>query len=207
MRIFIIIITCFLWFSVVGADKDVLAEIEKKPDIFHLAQDVSFTYGIGSYSALGVQSHTIGQFSIWETKHAVGSIDLGILFGFQGEPQTLQYMQTDGINTETYRLHTLVTVGTSFHMGRKRNYTLGVHIFGGWTHVWSKAEADRDDLDFNSYVSDNYGHYNFGGILRFDWKFHKYVGMSLHAAAPFPVSPSYITTLFHVGAGLVIYPL
>jgi len=179
--------------------------IEKVPD-FHFVSDISFTYGIGIYSAMGVQLHNLGQLSSWNTKYAYGSFDVGVLLGFQAEPQALQYMSTEGIDTETYRLNSWVTIGKSFFMGRKRNYALGLHFFGGWTHVWSKAVADRDDLDFNSEVSDNYGHYNFGGILRFDWKFYKYLGMSLHAAAPFPVGPSYVNTLFHVGIGLAIYP-
>lgn len=194
----VILTVLFLFFCLSAEDKPAVS--------FHLTEDISFTYGIGIYSALGFQSHTSGQLSVWETKHAAGSLDAGIILGFQGEPQALQYLATDGIETETYRLNSWAAVGTSFHMGKKRNYTLGVHFFGGWTHLWTKAAADRDDLDFNSSVSDNYGHYNFGGILKFDWRFYKYLGISIHAAGPFPVGPSYITTLFHVGLGLTVYP-
>jgi hypothetical protein len=45
----------------------------------------------GAYSALGGLLHGVGQRTVWNAGSATGSLDLGLLVGFQGEPQWLQY--------------------------------------------------------------------------------------------------------------------
>ena len=90
-------------------------------------------------------------------------------------------------------------------VGRFRQSTFGLHIFAGWTHVFSQASMKRDDLGIDASLSDDYGLPNVGGVLKYDYRFSDYVGFDVQAVGPFPVQPSYVTTLFHVGTGLSFY--
>ncbi len=171
----------------------------------HVALDATATYGIGAWSALGAQLHGLGQVPVWNAGLATGSFDFGLLLGVQDEPEALQYGVAAGQDNDAVRLNAWVTAGHSFHMGRRRLATLGVHLFAGWTHVWSWASVVDDGLDLDASASDDYGLPNAGAILRFDYRFSDWVGFHLHAAAPFGVGSSYVNTLFHVGLGLTGY--
>jgi hypothetical protein len=171
----------------------------------HTTVDATFTYGIGGYGALGVQLHGLEQLSAWNTRLATGSFDFGLVLGFQDEPQALQYGTLAGQTNDAQRLNLWVTVGHTFHMGDRRRVGLGFHLFNGWTHEWSQAALNDPKHMINAKVSDNYGLFNTGGMLKFDYRFSNYVGLSIQAVAPWPVTPSYVTTLFHVGIGLTGY--
>jgi len=171
----------------------------------HATVDATFTYGIGGYSALGVQAHAVGQLSVWNTRRATGTFDFGLVLGFQDEPQVLQYEIPAGQSNNAQRLNAWVTVGHTFHVGHRRRLGLGVHLFNGWTHVWSQAALKDPKHMVDQKLSDNYGLFNTGGMLKLDYRFSKYVGLSVQIVGPWPVAPSYVTTLFHVGIGLTGY--
>lgn len=173
----------------------------------HATLDATATYGIGVYSALGVQLHGVGQLGAWEASRAAGSFDFGLVAGIQDEPQSLQYLSVRGLKNDAQRLNLWATLGHTFHLGRERRAGLGLHLFGGWTHVWSTASVDRPDLALRGAVADDYGVLNVGGMLKFDYRFSKYLGFTVQAVGPFPVQPSMVSTLFHVGIGLTGYIL
>lgn len=171
----------------------------------HFTLDATATYGIGVYSALGGQLHGVGQRTVWNLGSATGSLDLGLVLGFQDEPQWLQYEVPKHLSNDAQRIHTWVTAGHTFHLGQQRRVGLGAHLFGGWTHVFSQAKVDDPSHGIQSKLADNYGVFNAGAVVKFDYRFSEYVGASVQAAYPFPISPSYVSTLFHVGVGLTAY--
>lgn len=171
----------------------------------HVTLDATATYGIGAYSALGAQVHAVGHVPVWNTELATGTFDFGQLLGFQDEPQLFQYDVPEGLDNDAQRLNLWWTLGHSFYIGRYRQSTFGLHLFAGWTHVFSQASMKRDDLAIDASLSDDYGLFNVGGMLKYDYRFSDYVGFDVQAVGPFPVQPSYVTTLFHVGTGLSFY--
>jgi hypothetical protein len=60
-------------------------------------------------------------------------------------------------------------------------------------------------LGIDRSASDDYGRFNVGAILQYDYRFSEWIGLDVQAVGPFPVQPSYVTTLFHVGIGLTAY--
>jgi hypothetical protein len=178
----------------------------ERPGTLHLTTDATFTYGIGGYSALGAQLHAVGQLTIWNRSAASGSFDFGAALGFQDEPMALQYGVGKGQTNDAQRLHTWATVGTTFHLGRQRRAGLGVHLFGGWTQMWSQARLVRPDLGIDRKLDDSYGVWTSGAMLKFDYRFSRHLGATVQAAVPcWGAQPSYVATIFHVGAGLTAY--
>jgi hypothetical protein len=171
----------------------------------HVTLDAAATYGIGGYSALGAQLHAVGQLPVWNTGFATGTFDFGVVLGWQDEPEALQYAVPPTQDNDAQRLNAWVTAGHSFHMGQRRRATLGVHLFAGWTHVWSWATVVDERLDLDASASDDYGLFNAGALVKFDYRFSEWIGCHVQAAAPFGVGSSYVTTLFHVGIGLTAY--
>ncbi len=171
----------------------------------HVTLDATATYGIGAYSALGAQLHGVGYVPVWNTGYATGSLDFGALLGVQDEPQLFQYAVPEGLSNDARRINAWLTVGHSFHLGLLRRVRFGVHLFGGWTHVFTTATANDPVHGIHMSVSDNYGLPNVGGMLKLDYRFSRYLGLDVQAVGPFPVEPSYVTTLFHVGVGLTAY--
>ncbi len=152
-----------------------------------------------------MQLHGLEQLSVWNTRLATGSFDVGLVMGFQDEPQALQYGVSPGQTNDAQRLNLWVTVGHTFHLGHRRRIGLGVHLFTGWTQEWTHAALNDPKHMINARVSDRYGLFNTGGMLKLDYRFSKYIGLTIQAVAPWPVTPSYVTTLFHVGVGLSGY--
>jgi len=177
----------------------------EKAHRLHTTVDATFTYGIGGYSALGMQVHALEQLSVWDRRGVTGSFDFGLVAGFQDEPQALQYGINPGQTNDAQRLNVWATVGHTFHLGFRRRVGLGFHLFNGWTQVWSQAAVVAPKHALNLRVSDSYGLFNTGGMLKLDIRFSKYVGLSLQIVAPWPVTPSYVNTLFHVGIGFTGY--
>lgn len=169
----------------------------------HIVMHASATYGIGGYSALGAQLQPLAQFSVWNSDGATGSLDIGFVLGWQIEPEVLQYGVATNLDNEAHRLNAWVVAGHTFHLGDRRS-SLGLHLFAGWTHVWSVAEYD-DPNRFARATSDDYGLPNLGGSLTFAYRFSDFVGFHLQAAGPFQTGSSYVNTLFHVGLGLSVY--
>ncbi len=171
----------------------------------HFTLDATATYGIGTYSALGAQLHFVAFTPVWTTSRATGSIDLGVLVGAQDEPQFLQYTSEPYFKSDLERLNTWVTLGHTIHFGPNRRAGLGLHLFAGWTQDWASFSIHYPAAGLAGSLKDSYGIGNVGGMLKFDYRFSDWVGLSVQAVGPFPVGPSFITTLFHVGLGLCFY--
>ncbi len=178
----------------------------EKAGRLHVTVDLIFTYGIGAYSALGAQTHALGQVSVWNTRHATGTFDFGVLLGAQREPMALQYGAAPGQTNDAQRLNAWASIGHTLHLGARRRSGLGLHLFAGWTHVWSQAKVVNAELAIDRRVRDDYGLLNSGLMLKYDYRFSRYVGLRIEATAPFwSVQPSYVATIFHVGVGLTGY--
>ncbi|HEX2572513.1 MAG TPA: hypothetical protein VH877_23400 [Polyangia bacterium] len=172
----------------------------------HMRLDAAATYAIGGYSALGVQLHLTGYTPVWNTRRATGTFDVGLLLGWQNEPQFVEFPRPPRfLSNDTHRLNAWATVGHSFYIGQHRRFSLGLHVFAGWTHVWSVAAINDTARALKTRYSDNYGLFNAGALLKFDYRFSRYLGLTAHIGAPFQFQPSYVATLAQVGIGLTGY--
>jgi hypothetical protein len=172
----------------------------------HLALDGDFTYGIGTQSALGAQLRLTGYTAVWNTRYATGTIDVGVQFAYANEPTALapwlHGVDTDGAG---HRIQALVTVGHTFHMGRRRRVAFGLHLFGGLNHWISSYTLRYPNEGVSGSGTVTRDHFVTGAELKLSYRFSKHVGLNLVAGAPFPTESSYVVGMFFIGAGLTFY--
>lgn len=171
----------------------------------HVDLDALFTYSIGGQSALGGELITTVGAASWQKPKVGGSLDIGLLTGFQAEPWSMApWIDHDTTTGMTSRVRLLPSVGHSFHFGSKTQVSFGLHLYGGLV-VWTSSGRivlPEHDIDRQETVTRAVG--DVGGMLRLQVRPHPVVGASILIGGPFYglTSSSYAVDLFTVGAGL-----
>jgi len=174
----------------------------------HLRLEGDFIYGIGGQSFFGAQAHLMAYRGLWSTRHAIGSLDLGLRLAYGNEPTwAAPWIDRDQVTGATHRVQALLTAGHTFHMGRRRRAALGMHLHGGLNH-WRSAyalEYAQEDVHGKAVVRRN--RFITGAEATFAYRFSRHVGANVTLGGPFPSQSSYLVGLFFVGAGLSFYVL
>jgi hypothetical protein len=169
----------------------------------HVDLDALFTYSIGSQSALGGELLATVPVRAWDARRVTGTVDAGLLVGAQFEPSALApWVDHDTTTALQTHLRELPSVGHTYRFGRQRQIGLGVHVYGGMVWWRSAATVDLDAQDVHGSTVVSRVVPDAGAFLRFTWRPHPVVGLSILAGAPFGVTTSYVVDLFTVGAGL-----
>lgn len=172
----------------------------------HLLLDAAFTYGIGGQSELGAQMGLTGYTAVWNTGHATGTLDVGAQVSYGNEPIALApWLAGGNADGAGHRLQLLVTAGHTLHLGARRRFALGLHLFGGWNR-WVSAYSLRypDEGVYGSATLER-DHLVTGAELKMAYRFSRRVGLGLVMEAPFPYESSYVVGMFKVGVGLNFY--
>jgi hypothetical protein len=104
--------------------------------------------GFGSRTSFGaVTSVTVGQ-ELWTDAAGVGSLEAGLLLGYQLEPYALQaaYLPLAVVTGANHRLEALVLVGHGMRLLSSRRLLIGLHLFGGWTHLLVRGRLVNESL-------------------------------------------------------------
>lgn len=172
----------------------------------HLRLDGDFIYGIGGQSFFGAQAHLLAYRGLWSTRHAIGSLDLGLRLAYGNEPTwAAPWIDREQVSGATHRVQALLTVGHSFHMGARRRAALGMHLHGGLNHWLSAYTLDyaREGVHGEARVRRN--RFVTGAELSLAYRFSRHVGANVTLGGPFPYQSSYVVGMFFVGAGLSFY--
>lgn len=173
---------------------------------FHLRLDGDFVYGIGGQSFFGAQAHLLAYRGLWSTPHAIGSLDLGLRLAYGNEPTwAAPWIDREQVSGATHRVQALLTVGHTFHMGKRRRAALGMHLHGGLNH-WLSAytlEYAQEGVHGEAQVRRN--RFVAGAELSFAYRLSRHVGTHVTLGGPFPSQSSYLVGMFFVGAGLSFY--
>jgi hypothetical protein len=172
----------------------------------HLQLSADATYGIGGQSYLGSNLRLNAYTAVWDRRKVTGTIDFGGQLAYGNEPTWLApWLADDTITGATHRVQLLATFGHTFHIGQRRRFSLGTHLYGGWNH-WRSAYAvnyPNEDVSGEATVSRN--HPIAGGQVELGFRFHRRVGVHMVLGGPFPTHSSYAITIFHVGLGLTFH--
>jgi hypothetical protein len=172
----------------------------------HLLVDGVATFGIGGQMAVGGLARATGYLAVWNTRRATGTLDLGVALAYQNEPVGLApWLAGKDVTGAGHRVHALLSLGHTVHLGRRRRSALGLALVGGLSH-WISSYAlvyptegvrGRDTVRHTDPL--------IGGELRYGYRFSERVGLVLVAGAPFPTQSSYVIGMFHVGLGLTVH--
>lgn len=166
--------------------------------------DALFTYSIGAQSALGGELLATGAWSVWSKTRVTGTLDVGLLIGYQAEPWVLApWLDPSEASGSNHRLRLLPNVGHSFRFGARRQLAIGLHVYAGMVYWNSTGTIHYDAQNVHGSASVSRVAFDAGTFLRFTWRPHPVVGMALYMGAPFyGVTSSYAVDLFTVGFGL-----
>jgi hypothetical protein len=183
-----------------------LNEGEEREHRLHIAVDTAFTYGIGGQSALGALARATGYTAVWNTRRATGTVDLGLQLAYQNEPIALApWIDGDNVTGAGHHINVALALGHTIHMGQRRRASLGLLIFGGWSHWVSSYSLVYPREGITGSETVRHDDFIAGGELEFRYRFSRYVGMNVVAGAPFPTQSSYVIGMFYVGVGLTVF--
>lgn len=168
-----------------------VAEDGTKSDRVHLQLDTDATWGVGGQMFLGTQVRFAAVLEHWTTRKAIGTWDLGGAFAYQNEPTFLLFgVDTSGMDGASHRVQLLAHVGHTVHTGRRRRFSLGLHVFGGW-NGWRSAYTVSYPAEVVSGSAVVVRHKPVvGGELRLGYRFHRRVGLNAVAGGVFPTGSS-----------------
>lgn len=172
----------------------------------HVLVDTAFTYGIGGQSDLGVLVRATGYVAEWNTRRATGTLDFGVQLAYQNEPTALApWIDRQEVSGAGHHLNALLTLGQTIFMGPRRRASLGLLLFGGWSHWISSYSLVYANEGVEGSATVQRSDFVAGGELKFGYRFSRRLGMNVVAGAPFPTQSSYLIGMFYVGVGLTAY--
>jgi hypothetical protein len=172
----------------------------------HLQLSADATYGIGGQSYLGGNLRLDAYTAVWARRKVTGTIDFGGQLAYGNEPTWLAPWLSDGtISGATHRVQLLATFGHTFHLGKRRRFAFGTHLYGGWNHWRSSYSLNYPHEGVSGEETVARNHAIVGGQIELGYRFHRRVGVHAVLGGPFPIQSSYAITLFHVGLGLTVH--
>ncbi len=182
------------------------AETAETERTLHLRLGTDVVFGIGGQMFLGSRLHLTGYTSVWNRPRATGTVDGGVQLLYGNEPLFLApSLDSTMVSGAGHHVQTLVSVGHTFHVGKRRRVGLGTHVWGGWNH-WSSAYRVRyaeEGIEGRQAVRRN--HFIGGGQFELDVRLARWVGLNFVVGAPFPTQTSYAITMLFVGLGPTFY--
>lgn len=183
-----------------------VAEDGSKSGRVHLQLDSDAIWGIGGQMFLGAQLRLAAVLEHWTTARAIGTWDLGGAFAYQNEPTFLApWIDREAIHGAGHRTTLVAHVGHTVHLGARRRFALGAHLYGGWNY-WRSAYSvsyPAEEVSGSAVVDRHLA--VVGGELRVGYRLHRRVGVNLAMGAPFPTASSYAITIAHLGLGLSFF--
>lgn len=110
------------------------AEAPRPP---HVDVDLAFVYGNGTRSAFGGAAAATAGWQVWETRGGTGSLDVGLLAGYQNEPYALDPARLAPlvVTGSSHRVEVFAVAGHSLRLLSSRRLLVGLQVFAGWTQL------------------------------------------------------------------------
>lgn len=167
--------------------------------------ELSAAYGFGERSAFGgLAGVTVGG-RVWEAPQGEGALEAGFLAGYQAEPYALLQSWLGGarVSGATHRLEGLFLIGHGARLLASRRLLLGVHLFGGWTHVVLRGRLENAALGIGGSHSADAGRLTTGLSLALGVRVTSALSVTSRLLAPFPYATEVISYLIpSVGVSL-----
>ncbi len=99
--------------------------------------ELDFAYGNGSRTALGGLLGATAGWRVWETAGGSGTLEVGLLAGYQNEPYALSaaYLVPAVMTGSNHRVEVFGVVGHTVRLLPSRRLLVGVQGFAGWTRL------------------------------------------------------------------------
>lgn len=157
--------------------------------------EANAAYGFGSRHAFGgVASATVGA-ELWEAPAGVGALELGLLAGYQAEPYALMapFLPEAELTGASHRVLGLFFFGHGMRLLSSRRLLLGLHLFGGWTHLVVSGRVRNAVLGMDRAQTADAGRFTTGLSFTLGVRLTERVSLSARVLLPFPYASEVIS--------------
>ncbi|PZR05573.1 MAG: hypothetical protein DI536_32180 [Archangium gephyra] len=126
--------------------------------------ELSFATGYGGRVSLGGMAGIGSRWHAWGGQKLNGGIEVSLLAGYQNEPYsfTAARFLPNEITGSNHRVQALVTVGHGLRISR---FTVGTHLFLGWTNLTVDGRLKNEALGIDELVDGSASELSFGFVL------------------------------------------
>lgn len=163
----------------------------------------TFSPGVGAALRATVQV------PVWDGQGVTGSVDVGLSTRYVwGGGVLYPWLSTDPDERATGADHVATValdVGHTFHLGRQRRSSLGIHAFAGLAishRAWTLAWADHG---LEASATQTTPVFTWGPELDYHYRVHRNVGLHVVLGGVSPTQSGLAGPMLHVGAGVSVY--
>jgi hypothetical protein len=174
-----------------------------------LSLRTTFLYGTFSPGLGGQIQVAVGK-PAWSTRRATGTLEAGVAVSYLAGAKLLYPWMTDAPQTRVsgadHHLRLQLTLGHTFHLGRQRRSSLGVHVFVGVDHLRSQWTQTYEREGLHGSGTFSHDTFVFGPELSYAYRLTRRVSLNLllGGTPPVPGLPGTPGSLLYAGAGLTV---
>jgi hypothetical protein len=169
----------------------------------HVSLRAEFVGGMFAPAVGGSLRATVG-WSVWNTASATGALDVGVRLGMlYGDQHLYPWVNAQELQGTDVQLTAAVVLGHTFHLGRARRFSLGVHGFFGGSHYLQAWTVDFSREGHRASSSESRGWWIYGPEISLGWRVaaRVSVGASVSGAWPWDRGGS----VLHAGLGVTVH--
>ena len=160
----------------------------------------SFVYAYGMRSTFGGLVEGTYGWRAWETGRAEGTLDLGLMLGYQAAPLSNPYLGSGSISGAAHQLEALVVAGHTLRMPPSRRLVLSLQLFAGWTHLLMRGALKNPSVGVAQGYAADAGEFTYGVLLQLGFRVSDRVSIVTKMIGPIPngclsVKPYFMTSL------------
>lgn len=156
----------------------------------------AFVYGFGDGHAFGGLIEGTYGLPVWETSSLSGTLDAGVLVGYQAEPYSFINPQLGGAvaSGTCQRVQGFVVVGHRVRLPPSQRLLVGLQLFGGWTHVFAKSQLTNSTYDLSVEHDASDGAFTTGVTVEIGFRVLDNLTVMAKVMGPLPIAPASITS-------------
>lgn len=166
----------------------VLADASGAPDPHRFDVGASFSVATNGLVGFGGALEGLYGFKLWETASADGTLETGLLLGYQATPyeQFATLVGEAQVSGATHSLQAWLVVGHGLRLLPSRRLQVSVQLFAGWSEVLVRGALKNEAVGVSGASVANAGTFATGVMLQLGFRLTEHLSITARATAPFP---------------------
>lgn len=164
--------------------------------------ELDAAYGFGARSAFGGLLGANARWTAWDLPAARGTIEVGVLGGYQAEPYGSPLLFPTVVTGATHRLEAFATIAHTFSFTPSRRFEAGLALFAGVTHIALRGTVQSEVHGFTRQSNADGTEFTFGAMIRLAVRLNSSWAVIGRFLAPIPYAGVAISSYFLASLGV-----